>query len=541
MQPQKIDERFHIPIILFFSLLLFYFNLGGLAFVGPDEPRYAQVAREMFERRDFVTPTLLGHTWFEKPVLLYWLMMGCYKIFGVNEWAARFPNATLATISLLLVYIVASRAANKSIALWSSLSLATSALYLGLARAASFDMPLTFTFTLALLLFYLADVEEVATKKKLYMSGFYAAVGLALLAKGLVGPVLITAIVLLYLLLSGQIKKGFCYYPFAGSLIVLLVASIWYWPVIAKHQWLFIDEFFIQHHFQRYTSNKYRHPGPIYYFLLIVSAGIFPWTLFLIVQLSTNIKKMLESFRSKPLFGKYETAFDKLQLLAFCWILVPLLFFSFSGSKLPGYILPIFPALGLIVGYKLDQISTTQSNQLVRVTAIFLIIFGGGLGYFAGKELNATPTAQFALLGLSIVIAIGMFIVRLKPLLLFSPLLAVLISLLLFPGIEYDSSIAPLSKRAAIELRPEEEIIFFNSLEYAPFFYTNGRIVKDKDGKEVVAVSRDEIVAHLASRSSLLCIMRSRHLEMLDGDSRFRIEKIDSQRTFVLLRLTSSR
>src|SRR5438105_15621332 len=89
-------QRYFLFLILIFTLPLFYYKLGALAFVGPDEPRYAQVAREMFARHDWITPTLLGDTWFEKPALLYWLMIGSYHLFGVNEWAARLPNALLA-------------------------------------------------------------------------------------------------------------------------------------------------------------------------------------------------------------------------------------------------------------------------------------------------------------------------------------------------------------------------------------------------------------------------------------------------------------
>src|SRR4051812_3355852 len=103
-------ERFFPLIIIAFALPIFFFKLGSIGFLGPDEPRYAQVAREMYARGDLVTPTLLGDSWFEKPALLYWLMIGCYQLFGINEWAARLPDAILATLNLLLIYYAAKRA-----------------------------------------------------------------------------------------------------------------------------------------------------------------------------------------------------------------------------------------------------------------------------------------------------------------------------------------------------------------------------------------------------------------------------------------------
>src|SRR5713226_2111462 len=96
-----------------FCAFLFFFGLAYFGLVGPDEPRYAQVAREMYARHDWITPTLLGDPWFEKPALLYWCMIGCYRLLGINEWAARLPNAIMATLNLLIVYGIAKRARNE--------------------------------------------------------------------------------------------------------------------------------------------------------------------------------------------------------------------------------------------------------------------------------------------------------------------------------------------------------------------------------------------------------------------------------------------
>lgn len=541
---QKIGARYYPLIIVAFALPLFFYKLGALALVGPDEPRYAQVAREMFLRGDLVTPTLLGDTWFEKPALLYWLMIGCYHLLGVNEWAARLPNALLATINLLLIYTVAKRAGGAHYALLSAMILASCGLYFGLARAASFDMTLTFTLTAAFVCFHRADTAQERGTRRKYLYGFYAALGLSVLAKGLAGIVVAGVSLALYfaitILLTRDWRRLLPLFPFTGLLVFLAVAALWYAPVIARHGWLFIDEFFIQHHFQRYTTNKYHHPGPVYFFVQIILAGVVPWS---VVLLSAVVRAIKER-RARIASVWDERA--KLMLLAACWVIAPLLFFSFSTSKLPGYILPVFPCLALIIAAEVEALLAGRASlRVYAITALILLVTGAALPFFAHKEFNAGRGAQLFLALGPVLSALAVLIACWRrqalqatyALLSMSPILAVAIATTIFTGIENKSSLAPLSRAAAEQMRPGERVVLYNLVQYSPFFYTNGRVVEGERGEAARIDNVDELARWLSDYESLLCIVRARQLEQITGDARFQSTTISQQRDRVLVRV----
>ncbi|MEW6731196.1 MAG: glycosyltransferase family 39 protein [Acidobacteriota bacterium] len=542
---ERLYERYFPLVILIFALPLFYYKLGALALVGPDEPRYAQVAREMYERGDWITPTLLGDTWFEKPALLYWMMIVCYHLLGVNEWAARLPNALLATLNLFIIYGLAKRVGGSRYGLISALVLATSGLYFGFARAASFDMTLTFTFTAAFLYLHLADTANDVSARRKYLLGFYFAVGVSLLAKGLIGIMLIGACSALYLILSVGWRRLFQFHPFTGLLVCLLIAGLWYLPVIARHGWLFIDEFFIQHHFQRYTSNKYHHPGPVYYFLGIILVGVTPWSLLILNSAVRGIKKL---FNGRQLLDCWHSAIakDRLLGLAAIWILVPLIFFSFSGSKLPGYILPIFPALALFIALEIETLLDRAGQRgLLVATAVVFLIIAIALAYFAHKKFQAGIGTQLLLAAVPFLTAVGVLfywrrniLISFIVLMAMSPLMALTITTLLFPSIENEASLAPLARLAATQLHVNEKVIFFNYLQYSPLFYTNGRVVRGSDGEAVLVYNVDELAGYLEKQESLLCILKQRQLNLITNDPRWQSVILGRQRDLILLRIS---
>jgi 4-amino-4-deoxy-L-arabinose transferase-like glycosyltransferase len=192
LQPSSLAKRAYI--VLFLVIIAFYlYGLGQLPLLGPDEPRYAQVAREMFLRGDLVTPTLGGHTWFEKPSLLYWMMIAAYKIFGVTEWAARLGPALCGVLTVVAVWFV-GRAVR--IEFWSAVVMASCLGLIVFSRAASFDVVITMTATWSLAFFLLYQLR----KNVWSLVGFYVFVGVSLLAKGLVGIVIPFGVVGVYYL-----------------------------------------------------------------------------------------------------------------------------------------------------------------------------------------------------------------------------------------------------------------------------------------------------------------------------------------------------
>ena len=327
--------------------------------VGPDEPRYAQVAREMFARGDWITPTLGGFNWFEKPALLYWLQIGSYNLFGVSEFAARFGSAvfglgTIFSLWILGRHIDASNTVQQvsdQFAYWLTLIAASTVGIIAFAHGASFDIILTFPVTAALVSFYIYYSEE----RLLPLLSFYFFIGLALLAKGLVGFVFPMLIVGAYYLLSWKRPNPvFVVSVFWGTVVSVVVASVWYLPMYLTHGFDFIDQFFIQHHFQRYTSNKYFHPQPFHFFFWVLPLMTIPWMPFFLAALWQLFSRHLK--REKPVSARTAVP-ASLRIFCLCWIAVPLIFFSFSGSKLPGYILPVVPAaVILIAAYVFEDI-----------------------------------------------------------------------------------------------------------------------------------------------------------------------------------------
>jgi 4-amino-4-deoxy-L-arabinose transferase-like glycosyltransferase len=216
---------------LFLGLsFLFMYGSNVLPLLGPDEPRYTQVARQMFESRDWITPRLGQHPWFEKPVLLYWLMSLSFALFGVNEFAARFPSVLGALFCVFLVYRIVKKVTGENRAFVCATLLGTSAFVVGFSHAATFDMLLTACITASLFYFfeYFANDQQPG---KIYAA--YAFCGLGILAKGFVAPAVIGLAAGIYWVLhrGWRTKMHFV----MGIFIVCGVAGIWLIPVSLIH------------------------------------------------------------------------------------------------------------------------------------------------------------------------------------------------------------------------------------------------------------------------------------------------------------------
>ncbi len=376
-------------------IVVFVYFLGlSIPLLGPDEPRYAQVAREMFERGDWVTPTLGGHNWFEKPALLYWIQIAFFHLFGVSEVSARLGSAIFGLGTVAAMWVLgrtyaaeileeAKRSGNTGsvrAANWFALVAASSLGLIVFSRGASFDIILTFPITAAMAAFYVFDSRQrrQGAGHRIYgpLVLFYFFVGVSLLAKGLIGALFPLGIITFYFLISRRLpSKIFLVSLVWGMLITILAASAWYVPVYLKNGWEFVDEFIIQHHFQRYTSNKYLHPQPFYFFFWVLPLMTIPWLPFFLIAVwkfsrqafvrtigenSGQTKEPIKTESAESVRIESNRSFvgrDSAALLRFSasWLLVPLIFFSFSGSKLPGYIMPALPpAVAITTVYLLD-------------------------------------------------------------------------------------------------------------------------------------------------------------------------------------------
>lgn len=346
-------SRLRIPdwiLLSAFCVFFFLWKLSSFGLIGADEPRYAQVAREMLAHHDWITPTLGGTPWLEKPPLYYWQAMIVYRVFGVSDWAARLPSVIDAFVLIFAVYYFLRRLRPAS-ALDGALMLACSAGIVGYARAASMDMPLTATFTIAMISWY----AWFETGSRLHLATFYGSLALATLAKGPVAPFLAAVIIILWVALQRSWRAMRQSLWLLGILLFFLVGLPWYLLVQLRNP-QFFRVFILEHNLARFGTNMFHHPEPFWYFGPVTLLGWVPCAVFVIAALIWAIRR----FRQPDS--------DTLSSFLVIWIAVIVLFFSISQSKLPGYVLPaIPPGIMLLADYSRDQSSRRPRLSLVTV------------------------------------------------------------------------------------------------------------------------------------------------------------------------------
>lgn len=366
----KWDRKAELAIIVLVAAFIMFFQLGHLPLLDPDEPVYAQTAREMLQTGDFISPRIYGDFWYDKPPMYYWLVAGSFKLFGQSEFAARFPSALLAVCGVLLVYRFGKSIFGRRAGLIAALVLATSVEYFYLGKAAVTDITLTFFMTASLLLYL---------KGRYYPA--YAAAGLAVLTKGPVAIVLPAAIVLAHLIWTkglGEIKR---LKLVSGTLLMLLVASPWYLAMYHFHGMDFVDTFLGFHNVTRFLKPEHPSGTLWYYYIPVLLLGFFPWTVFL-GQAGKSIWQ-----ERKGLVGR------ELSFLAI-WAGAVFVFFSLSQTKLISYILPMYPPLALLTGWYINHCISREAVQGVfgKPVILLLLFFGlleGGLVWGALAYLPA--------------------------------------------------------------------------------------------------------------------------------------------------------
>jgi 4-amino-4-deoxy-L-arabinose transferase-like glycosyltransferase len=540
-------EHFYLIALLFLCGAVYFYGLGRLPFIGPDEPRYAEVAREMYATGDWITPRLGGIKWFEKPALAYWLLATGYAVFGENEFGARFGVAVASTFAALLLYFFGRRARSARFGYLSAAALVTCGLWPGFARGVTCDLPLTVAIEFALLSFFLWESKESGAGDDRLWYVFCFALGLATLAKGLAGVALPMMIIAPYLILTGAwrslLRPRLIIF---GALTFLATAAVWYAPVIARNGREFIDEFFIGHHFQRYLSNKYRHPQPFYFFPLVAVAGCFPWSFYL---LSSVTRTKVRAGRGRTELGQTEVypttkviPNDRLHLFLLLWIVAPIAFFSFSGSKLPGYILPIFPAVALIIGGELERWWRDESRPPALpqfLTAAFTAAAGIGAGFLLQRELGVSARDAWLMGSIAVLAAavyLGLLLFkngRVATLYLPIGLAVILVAAthLVFPGLGNRESLKRLSLTALESARPYERLVFFINNDQSINFYAANLPLRDERSELVTAKSGEEIGMLIeAGRSqSILVMTPKRWRDGVTKSGLLRAEKIGEQ------------
>jgi 4-amino-4-deoxy-L-arabinose transferase-like glycosyltransferase len=324
-------------LLIGLCLFLFFYGLGRFGLIGADEPRYAQVAREMLANHDWVTPRLGGHAWLEKPPLYYWQAMIAYALFSVNDWAARLPAALDASLIVLGAFLFLRRL-RPGFHFDGAFMVASAASVVGFAHAAATDMPLAAMFTLAMLAWY----AWWETHNRWLLAAFYAFLAVGTLAKGPVAPFLAAAIVILFAIAASDARIVLKTLWPPGLLVFFAVALPWFVMVQVRNP-EFFRVFILEHNLARFGTNLYRHQQPFWFFVPVLLLGLIPWTAFVIAAAYEIVRAWWAE--RKALFASG----DALNFFLLLWLIVPVIFFSLSQSKLPGYILPAIPAGPLLV------------------------------------------------------------------------------------------------------------------------------------------------------------------------------------------------
>ena len=366
--------------LIAFCGFLFFAGIQLLGLVGADEPRYAQVAREMLARHDWVTPVLYGQPWLEKPPLYYWCAMLAYKASGgVSDTAARLPSAVLSCLLVVFVFVWARRF-RRGMQLDAALITASAAMIVGFGRSASTDMPLAVTFSIAMLCWYAWH----SGAGRHWLLGFYLFLALATLAKGPVAIFLAAIIIGAFAALRRDGKLlARTLWPI-GIAMYLIVAAPWFIAVQRANP-EFFRVFFLQHNLARFTSNLYHHPQPFWFYLPVALAALVPWTVFAVDAIVDAMRDWWYSAQQPP--GE-----EDLRTLLALWLLVPVIFFSISRSKLPGYILPAIPAATIL----LADFIARREKEAAR-PALWMVLLHA---FLCGAMLSAAFIVPFKLLKL---------------------------------------------------------------------------------------------------------------------------------------------
>jgi len=411
-----------VPLILAVLSVCLFGGLGVLGLVGPDEPRYAAIAQAMARTHDWVTPRLWGAPWFEKPVLYYWAAGISMRIFGVSEFSARLPSALAALLAVLAIAWTAVRSYGVSTARYALLLLPTSVALIAFSRAASPDMLFAGLLTAAMAIAgEMLQRPRPGTALRIAF-GFF--LGAAVLAKGPAAVILAGGAALLWAAASRQWRAPFRFLHPLVIAVFCATALPWY-VLCALRNPDFLRVFIWQHNFERYLTPIFEHLQPFWFYVPVLCLATLPW----IAILACTLRKKWDKQRWP----------DSPGLFLLCWAIFPFLFFSFSQSKLPGYILPSVPPLFLLMSRAVDRMLASDPKASAILTGISGGIFCA-LPFFATKLLgaaqlfNVSVTRAISLLilaGVGGLIAVGLSL-RKRPRAALTTVVLLVVALLVF-------------------------------------------------------------------------------------------------------------
>ena len=354
------EHRISLFLLILLCALLFIFGLGGRDYWAPVEPRYAEIARVMFSKGEWIVPTVNGDLYTDKPILYFWLVLiASILLGGVNEWTVRLPSAMAGLGFVLTTYACGRTFFSARTGFIAAAVLATSYRVIWEARWAHTDMVFVFFFTMSMYLVARALFHKGAPNEILLA---YAFMGLATLTKGLIGIVLPALILLAYVAVRREWRLLVEAKLPLGIVVFLAVAGPWFWLVSSATDGKWLVDFIYIHHLQRYIAGA-GHKQPFYYYFTTLPADFLPWTIFLIPALF--------AYRLNRKIWDHPTSF-----FLMLWFVVIFVFFSFSSTKRDLYLLPLFPPLALYTACYMNGLIQGNIGPTPFFKSVTLAFFG---------------------------------------------------------------------------------------------------------------------------------------------------------------------
>jgi 4-amino-4-deoxy-L-arabinose transferase-like glycosyltransferase len=394
MYNQPVPSRSRLLFLLAVFAILWFGTLDYRTLIKSDEGRYAEIAREMVVSGDWVTPRYNAVKYFFKPPLQYWATASAFSVFGENEWTARLWVGLTGFLSVLMVFFAGRVLFGARPALLGAIALGSMVMPVFAGHFNTLDMGVGTFMSAAMFAMLLAQRDEASLQsERFWMLLCWVAMGLALLSRGLIGIVLPGAVLFFYLLWTRDFARLKRLHIIKGSLVFLLVSAPWFILVMRANP-EFFGFFFIHEHFERFLTKVHARYQPAWYFIPFLLLGAVPWTLYLWSAFREGVAgdsaRHSVSIGSKSRSDKGLKAWRPKLLLAL-WVLVIFAFFSASSSKLAGYIVPLFPALALLVGLALASSTLRLWRYSVLIT--LLTALGGFVACFWIPELAPAASA----------------------------------------------------------------------------------------------------------------------------------------------------
>ena len=365
-------------VLFVVATILWFGTLDYRHLIPTDEGRYAQMAREMMVSGDYITPRYNDYKYFEKPPLHIWATAIIFKLFGLGEWQARLWSGITSFFTILLVGFTAARLYGHLTGYLAALILLSSPMWVVGGHFNALDMGLSAFLNLALcalLLAQHADAEHHAKSRRNWMWLCWLAMGLATLSKGLIGIVIPGMVLFAYILTRWDWRILARLHLISGLFIYLAITAPWFIAVSIQNP-EFPHFFFIHEHFERFTADAHRRTAPFYFFIPLVVVGFLPW----MPQFFQSAWQTLKQYRLSQFSANW---------MLWAWFAVIFIFFSISRSKLPGYIMPVFPALAILAAKSISDYleSNVQLSKAWRLqTMVFVLL--GVIGFFFLSEVG---------------------------------------------------------------------------------------------------------------------------------------------------------